>query len=115
MLTLDDLSEHVAGYRQGREDFDDFVDWFRDNARGYSCNVEVGPVISAVEAALSKYYFQDRDEGKLHRELANAVRPFVRIHPDALDAPQKISLFEKARKIELQSESKIQVEQWLCA
>jgi len=97
MLNLSDLSKHVADYRQEQESFDDFVDWFRDGSRGYSRHIEMGPAIAAVEAALSKYYFQGRDEMALRRELENAIRHFALqpemvARPYVVTKPQEITL-----------------------
>ena len=73
---------------------------------------------SAVIGPLAEHSRGHRSELSLKGELANAIRPFAS-KPEMAPysaIPQKISLFEKTRKkMEIRSDSEIQIEQWLCA
>ena len=79
MFTLDELSKQVTAYRDGRIDFDQFEDWYRNNSWGrYDRPGEsVSDVIAAIEAAFSSYESDELTEQAFGEELAVAVRPFV--------------------------------------
>ena len=51
-----------------------------DNSRSTYNVREVSDACASVEAAFSKFYFHDLDEGALKAELAKTMRPFVRQH-----------------------------------
>jgi hypothetical protein len=80
VLKLDNLADQVASYEAGRISFDDFQDWFRTDSRGVyaSENEPVRTAVAGIEAALSKFHFQDHDETALLVELARIVSPFSR-------------------------------------
>ena len=77
MLTLDELSQNVAAYQQQRMSLEDFENWFEDNSSGAYEVPGLREACTAVDAALSEYYYDHIGEDALKAELANAVRPFA--------------------------------------
>lgn len=76
-MSLEDLSQAIADYRNGRLSLDAFEDWFRTNSRGMFGDAgEVTEACVAVETAFSMLR-HDRHEEAFRDELAIAVRPFV--------------------------------------
>jgi hypothetical protein len=83
MLSLDELKQQIGAVQQERISLDVFEDWFRTNSRGaYAAEDRaLSEAAASVEAAFSKYSFQEGDEEQLRQDLLIAISPFVQSPP----------------------------------
>jgi hypothetical protein len=79
MSSLDEMSQRIAAYRDGRISLSDFENWFEDNSSAAYAVPELKSVWAAVDAAFSQYHYDHIGEEAMKVELANAILPFVSI------------------------------------
>src|ERR1700689_5043417 len=79
MSSLDEMSQRIAAYRDGRISLSDFENWFEDNSSAAYAVPELKSVWAAVDAAFSQYPYDHIGEEAMKVELANAILPFVSI------------------------------------
>jgi hypothetical protein len=78
MLSLNQLSDRIAGLAADAKSVADFEHWFRVESRDFHLwgDNDLRDVVFAVESVLSEYRFADLDEAGVAGELAKAIRPF---------------------------------------
>ena len=83
MLSLDELKQQIGAVQQERISLDAFEDWFRSNSRGAYATEDraLSEAAASVEAAFSKYSFQQGNEEQLRQDLLIAISPFVQRPP----------------------------------
>jgi len=91
MLTLNELSEQVAAYRNDRLSFSEFENWFEDDSAGAYDVPEVRDACIAVDAALSQYHFDGIGESALKAELGNAISAVVPATPSVPMAASELT------------------------
>jgi hypothetical protein len=80
MLSVDQLSSRVAQVVSGDLTFGGFEDWFREESHNVHLwgDQHLNDAVDSIEQVFSEYHFEGLRGSALNKELANAVRPFVR-------------------------------------
>ncbi|HEV8038873.1 MAG TPA: hypothetical protein VGP62_08425 [Bryobacteraceae bacterium] len=96
MLGLDELKKQIDALQQGQVSLDAFEDWFRTNSRGSYASPDraLSEAAASVEAAFSRYSFEESDERRLRDDLLRAAYPLAWLAP----ALMEIELIEWSEK-----------------